>query len=317
MVLELRVPTIKGLRVRLSRLRFVSVAVVPLVFLAACSSAKTEVKANPLDVVTVGGNAKAPSLALKTKPLSVKATTTKVVTAGTGAKLAKTNAITFNYVLVNGKDGKQIESSFGKQAAGMDLSSASLLPGLSKGLTGQKLGSRLLVAIPPADAFGAQGNAQAGFGPKDTVLFLIDLVAASTPLTSAKGAAVPPKAGLPTATVVGGKPAVILVPKTAAPTKLVVQPLIKGTGPAVESGQTVTFQYTGVLWDGTPFDSSWENGAPFTTMIGTGRADHRQPGAARGPTGPWVRRHRQGCDPPRLHAGLRRGHPRRELSTAV
>ena len=272
MVLELRVPTIKGLRVRLSRLRFVSVAVVPLVFLAACSSAKTEVKANPLDVVTVGGNAKAPSLALKTKPLSVKATTTKVVTAGTGAKLARTNAITFNYVLVNGKDGKQIESSFGKQAAGMDLSSASLLPGLSKGLTGQKLGSRLLVAIPPADAFGAQGNAQAGFGPKDTVLFLIDLVSASTPLTSAKGAAVPPKAGLPTATVVGGKPAVILVPKTAAPTKLVVQPLIKGAGPVVKAGQNIKVAYTGVLWkDGKKFDASADHGSAFDTQIGAGK----------------------------------------------
>jgi peptidylprolyl isomerase len=272
MVFGFPVPTIKGLRVRLSRLRFVSAAVIPLVFLAACSSAKTEAKANPLDVVTVGGTAKAPTLAFTTKPLSVKATTTKVVKPGTGAKLAKTNAITFNYVLVNGKDGKQIESSFGKQAAGMDLSSASLLPGLSKGLTGQKLGSRLLVAIPPADAFGAQGNAQAGFGPSDTVLFLIDLVSASTPLTSAKGVAVPPKAGLPTATVVGAKPAVVVVPKTAAPTKLIVQPLIKGAGPVVKAGQNIKVAYTGVLWkNGKKFDASADHGSAFDTQIGAGK----------------------------------------------
>ncbi len=55
------------------------------------------------------------------------------------------------------------------------------------------------------------------------------------------------------------------------PTELVVQPLITGTGPAVESGQNVTFQYSGWLWDGTPFDSSWENGSPFTTTIGAGQ----------------------------------------------
>jgi peptidylprolyl isomerase len=202
----------------------------------------------------------------------VKATTTKVVSPGTGAKVSKANAITFNYVLVNGKDGKQIETSFGKQVAGMDLSSASLLPGLFKGLNGQKVGSRLLVAIPPADAFGAQGNTQAGFGPKDTVIFLIDVVSASTPLTTATGAVVAPKAGLPTVKVDGAKPAVVVVPKTVAPTKLIVQPLIKGTGAVVKAGQYIKVSYTGVLWkNGKKFDASADHGASFDTQIGAGK----------------------------------------------
>jgi len=205
----------------------------------------------------------------KTKPLSVKVTTTKVVTEGKGAKLTKANSIVFNYSLFNGKDGKQIESSFGKQSAGMDLSSTTLLPGLSKGLDGQQIGSRLLVAIPPADAFGDKGNAQAGFGPTDTVIFFIDLVSASTPLKTATGAAVPPKAGLPTVTVDGAKAAVITVPKTAAPTKLIIQPLIKGTGPVVKAKQTIKVNYTGVLWkDGKKFDASGDRGAPVDFQIG-------------------------------------------------
>jgi peptidylprolyl isomerase len=273
MVDEIPVPTTKGYRVRLSRLRIVSVAVIPLVFLAACGSAKTT-QANALDTVKVGGTAKAPTLTVSPKPLSVKTTTTKVITAGKGATLTKANAIMFNYVLVNGKDGKLVETSYGagKQPTGMDLSSASLLPGLSKGLTGQKVGSRLLLAIPPADAFGAQGNTQAGFGPTDTVLFLIDLVSASTPLATATGAAVPPKAGLPTATVDGAKAAQIIVPKTAPPTTLVVQPLIKGTGPVVKSGQSIKVNYTGVLWkNGKKFDASADHGSSFDTQIGAGR----------------------------------------------
>jgi peptidylprolyl isomerase len=264
-------PTTKGLSVRLSRLRIVSSAVIPLLFLAACSSAKTAAPVSALDSVTVGGTNTAPTVTFKTKPLKVTATTTKVITAGKGAKLTKANAITFNYVLFNGKDGKQIESSFGKQPAGMDLSSASLLPGLTKGLAGQQVGSRLLLAIPPVDAFGAQGNAQAGFGPTDTVVFFIDLVSASTPLATATGAAVPPKAGLPTATVDGAKAAVITVPKTAAPTKLIVQPLIKGAGAVVKTGQTIKVSYTGVLWkDGKKFDASADHGSSFDTVIGTG-----------------------------------------------
>jgi peptidylprolyl isomerase len=272
MVEEIPVPTIKGHRVRLSRLRIVSVAVIPLVFLAACGSGKTAAKTNALDIIKVSGTATAPTLTFNPKPLSVKVTTTKVVTAGKGVALTKANAITFNYVLVNGKDGKQVESSFGKQAAGMDLSSSSLLPGLSKGLTGQKVGSRLLVAIPPVDAFGSQGNAQAGFGPTDTVLFLIDLVSASTPLATATGAAVPHKAGLPTVTVDGAKAAQVTVPKTAPPKTLVVQPLIKGTGPVVQAGQNIKVNYTGVLWkDGKKFDASADHGSSFDTQIGAGK----------------------------------------------
>ena len=264
---------IEGLRVRLSRLRVVSAAVIPLVFLAACGSAKSDAKvASVLDVITVGGTDTAPTVTFKTKPMTVKTTTTKVVTAGKGAKVTKANSIMFNYALFNGKDGKQVDSSFGKKTAGMDLSTASVLPGLVKGLTGQQVGSRLLVAIPPVDAFGAQGNAQAGFGPTDSVIFLIDLVSASTPPTTATGTAVAPKAGLPTVTVDGAKAAQITVPKTAAPTQLIIQPLIKGAGPVVKAGQTIKVNYTGVLWkDGKKFDASGDRGAPVDFPIGAGQ----------------------------------------------
>jgi peptidylprolyl isomerase len=269
--------SIEGLRVRLSRLRAVSAAVIPLVFLAACGSGKADTPANALDVITVGGTNAAPKVTFKTKPLSVKVTTTKVITAGKGAKILKANSISFRYEIFNGKDGKQFESNFGKDAAGKDKGPAvqnlsSSLPGLSKGVSGQNLGSRLLIAIPPADAFGAQGFPQAGLGPTDTVVFLIDLVSATTPLATATGTTVAPKAGLPTATVDGAKAAQITVPKTAAPTTLIVQPLIKGAGPVVKAGQSITVNYTGVLWkDGKKFDASGDRGTPVDFQIGVGQ----------------------------------------------
>jgi peptidylprolyl isomerase len=258
---------------RLSGVRTVFVALLPLVLLAACGSAGANVPpASVLDSITVSGTDKAPTVTFKTKPLSVKATTTKVITAGKGAKLSKANSIVFNYVLFNAKDGKQIETSFGKGTVPLDLSSAMLMKGLSKGLTGQQVGSRLLVAIPPVDAFGAKGNTQAGVGATDTIVFLIDVVSATTPLPTATGVAVPLKAGLPTAIVDGAKAAIITVPKTAPPTKLVVQPLIKGAGPVVKSGQTIKVNYTGVLWkDGKKFDASGDHGAPVNIQIGTGK----------------------------------------------
>ena len=250
-----------------------SAALLPLVLLAACSSAGTDVPApSVLDGITVAGTDKAPTVTFKTKPLSVTATTTKVVTAGKGAKLVTANSITFNYSLFNAKDGKQIETSFGKGTVPLDLSSTRLMKGLGKGLTGQLVGSRLLVAIPPADAFGAAGSAQAGVGPTDTIVFLIDVISAITPLSSATGTAVPPKAGLPTAIVVGAKAAIITVPKTEPPPTLVVQPLITGSGQVVKSGQTIKVTYTGVLWkDGKKFDASSDHGSPVDIQIGTGK----------------------------------------------
>ena len=44
-----------------------------------------------------------------------------------------------------------------------------------------------------------------------------------------------------------------------------------GDGKAVVKGALITTQYTGILEDGTVFDSSWERGKPFQCVIGTGR----------------------------------------------
>ena len=264
------VTTIEGPRVRLSRVRTVSAALLALFLLAACSSANTP--ASALDAITVGGSFKAPKVTFKTTPLTVKATTTRVITPGKGARLISSGSTMISYALFNGRNGKQIASNFGGEAVPMDLSSTKLMPGLRKGLTGQIVGSRLLVAIPPADAFGAKGNPQAGLGPTDTLVYLIDLVSASTPLSSVGGVAIPLIAGLPTATVEGAKPANITVPKTAPPTKLIVQPLIRGLGALVKSGQSIKVNYTGVLWkDGKKFDASGDHGAPVDVQIGAGK----------------------------------------------
>ncbi|MGZ4636288.1 MAG: FKBP-type peptidyl-prolyl cis-trans isomerase [Oryzihumus sp.] len=247
---------------RLNRHKLVAAAAVPLLLLVgACGSSNKPVdaEAKVLDSVTVAGDAKAPTLTLKTKPLTVKKTVTKVVRPGTGPSVTKDEALTTNYLLVNGKDGKQLDSSFGKAPARMDLSSGKLLTGLSKGLLGQKVGSRVLVAIPPADGFATNGNPQIGIGANDTMLFLVDITAAGKPLTRATGTAVAPKAGLPT--VVMGKDnheaAKITVPKSAPPKTTVVQPLIQGKGNVIKAGQLVRFSYTGVIYrNGEMFDSS-------------------------------------------------------------
>ena len=88
-----------------------------------------------------------------------------------------------------------------------------------------------------------------------------------TPLAKATGDAVAPVDGQPTVTLAAdGKPTITIPSGVPAPTSLVVQPLIKGTGPVVTAGQTISVHYTGVIYDGgKQFDSSWDRGSPPTS----------------------------------------------------
>jgi peptidylprolyl isomerase len=57
----------------------------------------------------------------------------------------------------------------------------------------------------------------------------------------------------------------------AEPTDLVVKKLITGKGPEVKSGQTISVNYTGVLYkSGQQFDSSWKRKQAAEFPIGTG-----------------------------------------------
>ncbi|MFI5934313.1 FKBP-type peptidyl-prolyl cis-trans isomerase [Actinoplanes sp. NPDC051494] len=54
--------------------------------------------------------------------------------------------------------------------------------------------------------------------------------------------------------------------------KLVVTPIIVGTGPKVVAGQTIQANYIGVTYpDGKQFDSSWDRGQPATFPVGAGQ----------------------------------------------
>lgn len=54
------------------------------------------------------------------------------------------------------------------------------------------------------------------------------------------------------------------------PEGLVIEVLEAGAGAAVTAGQSITVHYTGWLWDGAQFDSSWERGEPISFVIARG-----------------------------------------------
>jgi FKBP-type peptidyl-prolyl cis-trans isomerase len=53
--------------------------------------------------------------------------------------------------------------------------------------------------------------------------------------------------------------------------QLKIEELVVGTGNEAKKGQTVSVHYTGWLTDGKKFDSSKDNGRPFSFALGRGQ----------------------------------------------
>ena len=180
-----------------------------------------------------------------------------VLIEGTGPVIAGGQRITADYVAVSGNDGALLDSTYGAEKMHLVLTDATLLSAVYDAIVGQRVGSRILIAADTVETNGTW------------ILFVFDIVDAVDVPASASGTPVTPPAWLPVVTVVDGVPQ-IAKPEGDAPTELVAQVLIEGDGPVITAGQTVTLQYTGIIWaTGALFDTSWETGA-VDFPIGTG-----------------------------------------------
>ncbi len=240
---------------------------------ASSSSSASSAGDTYTSVTATGSFGKAPTVTIPAKTGSG-ALYTKTVIQGTGAKLTTTQSLLGDFVLYDwsGKTHKLIGSTYTQGVP--TLFTGTLLPGLQTALEGQKVGSRVLAVIPPADAFGTAGNSQIGVGPKDTVVFVVDMLKSFDNTVGVSGTQTSDGGGtLPTVTAgAAGKGPTITIPKTAAPKTLQVKTLIKGTGPVVKKGNYIVVQYTGVNYrTGKVFDSSWSRSEPWATEIGEGQ----------------------------------------------
>jgi len=193
----------------------------------------------------------------------------KTEVAGTGATLAKSDAFLSDYVvyLWSGTTHKLVLSTY---TTTPQVLTNALLPGLTKALEGKKMGSRVLVVVPPKYGYGSAGNPQVGVTGTDTLVFVVDMLKIYPATDSASGTQVSNGGGgLPTVTAAAsGKAPTVKVPATAPPTSLVVKTLIKGSGPPVAKGQYVVTQYVGLNWrTRAVFDSSWARSTPLGFQI--------------------------------------------------
>lgn len=243
---------------------------------AATQSAATAAASTSLnDVSVTGGEAKGeePELSFP-QPLAVSSTHRKIIIKGGGSPVEAGERLTVDYLGVNATDGTVFDSSYarGRRSSFVLTDSDSMIKGLIQGLTGVKVGSRVLIAVPPVDGYGVQGVPASNIGPTDTLLFVVDVHDAGEVLKRAKGTKVKPKPGLPTVRLKASGEPTLDIPSADPPASMVVQALVKGKGPKISSGDSVTVHYKAVIWrTGTVYHSTWRSGEPATFEVGNGR----------------------------------------------
>ena len=253
--------------------RFLGLIVIPVLaslVLAGCGGAPNAV---PGTTPTVNANAKVTvtgafgtTPVVKIPNLAANNTLTiKTVIHGTGPTLTKTDSLVANFVVYfwNGKTATLKANTF---VTSPTIVGGQMISGLQTALIGQKVGSRILAIIPPAEGYGASGDSNIGVTGSTTLVWVIDVLKSYTADTSASGTTVSNGGnGLPTVSATPGQAPVVTIPSGQQPTQMQVKTLIKGAGPVLAKGEYVIAQYVGYIWRTKKvFGSSWAGGGmPF------------------------------------------------------
>ncbi|WP_329520570.1 FKBP-type peptidyl-prolyl cis-trans isomerase [Spirillospora sp. NBC_01491] len=112
---------------------------------------------------------------------------------GGGPRVGKGQLLALQYEGVFWRDGKVFDSSWADgRASAATIGTGQVMKGWDQALIGQKVGSRVLVVVPPALGYGAKGLAQAGIKGSDTLVFVVDVLGAHG---KSSGDAAPVEAG--------------------------------------------------------------------------------------------------------------------------
>ncbi len=102
-----------------------------------------------------------------------------VVKTGTGPAVKKGQTIIVRYLgqVYGGK--KPFDENFSKDVTSFPIGVGRVVKGWDKTLVGQKVGSQVLIAIPPKDGYGSKGQPTAGIKGTDTLYFVVDVLGAA------------------------------------------------------------------------------------------------------------------------------------------
>jgi FKBP-type peptidyl-prolyl cis-trans isomerase len=133
----------------------------------------------PTVIAPAAGSTAGPTVTINTKATPSKKLVVKALVKGTGAVVKKGDDIAAQYTGLIWRTGKVFQSSWtDKEPFTTLIGEGDVIPGWDTGLVGQRVGSRVLLVIPPVDGYGTAGQSQAGIKGTDTLVFVVDILAA-------------------------------------------------------------------------------------------------------------------------------------------
>ena len=106
-----------------------------------------------------------------------------VLKQGDGAVVGAGDLVTVQYRGVKWSDGSEFDSSWSRDAAPSQFQTSGVVTGFKMALEGQKVGSQVVVAMPPKDGYG-EGEPNDTDLTGETLVFVVDILA-TTPIEQA------------------------------------------------------------------------------------------------------------------------------------
>jgi peptidylprolyl isomerase len=196
-----------------------------------------------LSAITVTGEPGTKPVVTVPAPWAINRSQNRVLNPGDGALVLPGDIVRIDYLGVNGRTGEVFDNSYDTGAPAV-FPLSGVVAGFAKGLTGQRVGSRVLMAMPSADGYGDTGSGDAIQGG-DSLIFVAEIKAVSRQSVSGTVAAIPD--GLPLVT--GDlKPQVTLPADARRQDTLQVVTLIEGDGPEAGSYAQLQVNYVEYAW---------------------------------------------------------------------
>jgi peptidylprolyl isomerase len=146
-------------------------------FGGSSSAEGTDVAQDDAGLPKVGTNTdgKAPSIDVPEADAPTKLVANYVI-EGDGDKVAAEDTVLVQYKGVLWDTGKEFDSTYSRKAL-TSFSLQQVVKGWAQGLTGKKVGSRVLITIPPKLGYGDSPPAGSGIKKDSTLVFSVDILA--------------------------------------------------------------------------------------------------------------------------------------------
>jgi peptidylprolyl isomerase len=207
------------------------------------------------------------------------AQSTEVLVTGTGATVAAGQTLVVNYLGQTwdapGGEPNIFDNTYDRaQVFGFQLGAGAVIEGWDTGLVGKKIGSRMILTIPPAQAYGEPSAENTSELAGHTLVFVIDIVdvVGKDNVADGKPAGALPEGWPEVDSRSGKKPVIRSVSGVKEVTETTSRLLLSGTGEVIDEKKTLVLEWLQTdLATGKQTQQTWGNApeiVPASDVLG-------------------------------------------------